>query len=149
MSAITDLNQLLIHMEPSLQDNEFVFCTFPDKRYGAYSELEPLCAFQEKEGLTLILPRSQADLLGISYDGSYRAITLQVYSSLQTVGLTAAVAAKLTAHNISANVVAAYHHDHIFVPTAQATHAVEALRDLAAESLAQAMLVEQNLNRTI
>jgi hypothetical protein len=91
MSAITNLNQLLIHMEPSLQDNEFVFCTFPGKRYGAYSELEPLCAFQEKEGLTLILPRSQADILGISYDGSYRVITLQVYSSLQTVGLTAAV----------------------------------------------------------
>lgn len=142
MSAITDLTQLLIHMEPCLQDDEFVFCTFPDKRYGAYCELEPLCAFQEKEGLTLILPRSQADRVGISYDGSYRAITLQVHSSLEAVGLTAAVAAKLTANNISANFVAAYHHDHIFVSTAQAKQAVQALRDLSAESVKRTEVVE-------
>jgi hypothetical protein len=137
MSAITNLKQLLIHMAPEFQPAaEFVFCTFPDQKYGAYAELEPLCAYQEnqeKEGLTLILPRTQADRAGISYDGSYRAITLQVHSSLEAVGLTAAVAAKLTAHNISANVVAAYHHDHIFVSTAQAEQAVQALRDLSAE----------------
>lgn len=135
MSAITNLKQLLTHMEPELRSTaEFVFCTFRDKKYGAYAELEPLCAFQEKEGLTLILPRAQADRAGISYDGSYLIITLQVHSSLEAVGLTAAVAAKLTDHNISANIVAAYHHDHIFVATAQAEQAVQALRELSAES---------------
>jgi hypothetical protein len=45
---------------------------------------------------------------------------LTVHSSLEAVGLTAAVARKLALHGISANVVAAYYHDHIFVQTKKA-----------------------------
>ena len=131
MSVITDLEQLLTHMEPELQGGEYVFCTFADKKYGDFAELDPLCAYREAEGLTLILSKDAADQVQMSYDGTYRAITLQVHSSLEAVGLTAAVAAKLTAHNISANVVAAYYHDHVFVPSGRATEALQALQDLS------------------
>jgi hypothetical protein len=54
-------------------------------------------------------------------------ITLNVHSSLEAIGLTAAVAGRLALHGISANVVAAYYHDHIFVPTADAERAVVVL----------------------
>jgi hypothetical protein len=54
-------------------------------------------------------------------------ITLTVHSSLEAVGLTAAVSAKLTEHNISANVIAAYYHDHILVQSERAEDAMKAL----------------------
>jgi len=50
---------------------------------------------------------------------------------LEAVGLTAAVAAKLTTKGISANVIAAYYHDHIFVPSAKASAALVALQEFS------------------
>jgi hypothetical protein len=41
------------------------------------------------------------------------------------VGLTAAVTNKLTSYGISANVIAVYHHDHIFVQTGNAEQALK------------------------
>ena len=57
-------------------------------------------------------------------------ITLDVHSSLEAVGLTAAVSAALAEENISCNVVAAYYHDHLFVPVADAERAMETLMRL-------------------
>ena len=51
-------------------------------------------------------------------------------SSLAAVGLTAAVAAALTEVGISANVVAAFHHDHVFVPLGRAAEALTCLERL-------------------
>ena len=45
---------------------------------------------------------------------------LQVHSALDGVGLTAAVAGALAAAGIACNVIAAFHHDHLFVPAARA-----------------------------
>lgn len=56
-----------------------------------------------------------------------------MHSSLEAVGLTAAVAARLAEPGISANVVAGFFHDHVFVPWARREEAVEALWGLAAE----------------
>ena len=58
---------------------------------------------------------------------AFRRITLGVQSSLEAVGLTAAVAGALTAVGISANVVAAFHHDHVFVPAERAADAMARL----------------------
>jgi hypothetical protein len=61
-------------------------------------------------------------------------ISLDVHSSLEAVGLTAAFATALGNEGISANVIAAYYHDHIFVPTADAERAVAALKALSGGS---------------
>ena len=53
-----------------------------------------------------------------------------MYSSLETVGLTAAFSKALTEEEISCNVVAAFHHDHLFVPFEQRDKALEILRRL-------------------
>jgi hypothetical protein len=63
-----------------------------------------------------------------------RMITLTVHSSLAAVGLTAAFSARLAREGIGANVVAAFHHDHIFVPAADAERALAALKALHRES---------------
>ena len=57
----------------------------------------------------------------------FRCITLDVHSSLEAVGLTAACAQALAAGGISANVVAGYSHDHILVPAPRAQDALAAL----------------------
>jgi hypothetical protein len=48
------------------------------------------------------------------------------------VGLTAAVSAKLATKGISANVIAAYYHDHIFVQSTKAEIALSALKEFGA-----------------
>ena len=58
-------------------------------------------------------------------------ITLGVHSSLAAVGLTARVSAALAARGISANMVAAVHHDHVFVPWDRREEAMAALRGLS------------------
>ena len=131
MSAITDLDTLLGSMSPCASDGQFVFCCIADGRYGMHAELAPIASFLEQEGLTLVLPQQAAERAGLAYEGVFAMITLNVHSSLAAVGLTAAVAAELSKAGISANVLAACFHDHIFVPAARAGEALAALHALA------------------
>jgi hypothetical protein len=131
MSGETDLNKLLGSMQPVLSDSEYVFATLEKVSSVSLAELAPIGTFYEKEGLTVIVTKAKADLSGLSYDGVFQCITLNVHSSLDAVGLTAAVSTALTKQNISANVVAAYYHDHIFVPIAKASQALSCLQHLA------------------
>ena len=128
MNGETDLQKLIQGMEPSLNEGEFVFCTVNSLQHLT---LNPLCLFQEKEGTTVILSKEQADKASLPYSGIYAWITLSVHSALEAVGLTAAVSKALTDANISCNVVAAYYHDHIFVPIKDAQRAMDALVKLS------------------
>jgi uncharacterized protein len=83
--------------------------------------------------VTLILQRETAEREGVT-GPPMRMITLTVHSSLEAVGLTAALSARLAREGIGANVVAAFHHDHIFVPSADAESALTALKALQRES---------------
>ena len=129
MAGETNLEKLLASMEPSLRDGEFVFATVPGKTVPL--GLNPIGTFLEDEGVTLILPAEDAQAAGLAGSGPMRCITLAVHSSLDAVGLTAAFATELTAHGISANVVAGYYHDHIFLGADDAERAVMALRALS------------------
>lgn len=131
MTGETDIEKLLASMSPVLIHGEYVFCSFPDAQYGERSELKPFASCVEHEGLTLIIPRSRADTNQLSYDSVFRGITLRIHSSLDAVGLTAAVSVKLTEYGISANVIAGYFHDHIFVQSEYAEKAMAALGELA------------------
>jgi hypothetical protein len=134
MAAITDLAILLKTMEPSLSPVEFVYCSVPTKDFANYLALNPLCVFHEAEGTTLILPIETAKNHGLPHSAPLRCITLTVHSALEAVGLTAAFATALTREGMSANVVAGYYHDHIFVPSADAERAVAALKALSAST---------------
>lgn len=131
MAGEQDLSRLLAGLSPQLREGEYVFCTFADAGYGDYSALSPLAAFREHEGLTLVLPRAKADAAACPYEGVFACITLTVHSSLDAVGLTAAVSKVLADADIPANVIAAYHHDHVFVPAARAEQALAALAALS------------------
>ena len=130
MTGEENLEKLLSSLSPVLLDEEFVFCTFEGARYGDFPELRPIASCTEVEGLTLIVSKDCADEQGLSYDSVFRGITLSVHSSLDAVGLTAAVSTRLAEHGISANVVAGYYHDHIFVQSELAEQALAVLAEL-------------------
>ena len=82
-----------------------------------------------KEGrlTTIVLPVDAAERAGQSTDAQFAWLTLTVQSSLDAVGLTAAVSARLSAVGIPCNVLAGYHHDHVLVPVDRVDLAIDAL----------------------
>lgn len=130
MPGETDLKAILQSLSPIMLDETYVFCTVVGASYGDYAETAPIASYQENEGLTLVLTKERADIAKLGYEGLFSCISLQVHSSLESVGLTAVVAGKLAAYEISANIIAGYYHDHVFVPQAQASEAFGLLRDL-------------------
>jgi hypothetical protein len=113
MNGATGLATLLASLSPTLLETEFVFCTFANAQYGDHCNLEPIAAMTEREGLTLVILRSTADEHQLSYETVFQCLSLTVHSSLE--------------HGISANVIAGYYHDHIFVRTEHALKAIAAL----------------------
>ena len=123
-------------MSPVLIEGDFVFCTLKNSNYGDYADARPIASFTEAEGLTLVLLKDAAESFGLSYEGVFRCITLGIHSSLEAVGLTAAVAGKLAEHGIAANVIAAYFHDHIFVQSGLADQAIGILSAYSTQNIA-------------
>lgn len=152
MAGETDLKTLLKSAKPILNEGTYFFCNihltpkegekWPDKTYGAIHGLLPVsvATMRESEGLTVVVPKEKVDeyladtsLPPLEYDSSYECawITLTIHSSLEAVGLTAAFSAQLAQNNISCNVIAGFHHDHIFVGKQDAQKAMDVLSNLA------------------
>ncbi len=125
-----DLDYLLREASPVLDPEEYVFLSVA-AQYGEHADWQPIASCVEDEGLTLVIRKSIADASAQAYEGVFKRITLQVHSNLNAVGLTATFATRLTEHNISANVIAGYYHDHIFVAAQDAEQAMQALAALA------------------
>lgn len=132
MSGETDLQKLLSGMSPELRPGRYVFTVV---EAGIPPGLTPVVTVAEQEGLTLVLRLEDADAAGLAYDYVAAWITLRVHSALDAVGLTAAVAQELAAAGLSCNVVAGFHHDHLFIPYERAAEAAALLEDLAQRSV--------------
>ncbi|MFF1510261.1 ACT domain-containing protein [Streptomyces sp. NPDC058326] len=128
MNAERDLTRLLAGMRPELADGRYVFTTVTGP---APAGVAPVVTVTEPEGLTLVVRQEEADAAALGYDYVAGWITLRVHSALDAVGLTAAVASELAAAGMSCNVVAGYHHDHLFVEHARAEEALAVLVRLA------------------
>ncbi|MFZ4892896.1 ACT domain-containing protein [Plantibacter sp. Mn2098] len=126
----TDLAELLGSLRPEMRDGEYVFVSTDHDRA---SGLPALAMIAEHEGVTVVLSRQDAVAEGLDYDYPCRWITLTVHSSLHAVGLTAAFASALAEEQISCNVLAGFHHDHILVGVAAAERALATLRKLSGQ----------------
>lgn len=126
-----DLSKILKSMSPELNPGEYVFhsCNNVDE----FDNEDIICFFKEKEGVTVIISKELADQKKIPYKFIASWITLNVHSSLEAVGLTAAFSKVLAKENISANVVAGYYHDHIFVAKVDADEAMKTLSKLSGD----------------
>lgn len=125
----TDLGVLLRSMTPELLSGEWFFATVTSAE-----GVDAAATVREPEGISVVVNRAEAERLGVATVPAYRWITLRVHSSLEAVGLTAAVSVALTAHDISCNVIAGAFHDHLLVPAARADEAMRALVELSASA---------------
>lgn len=126
MERVKDGSAMIAGMTPKLVEGRFAFVTFdgdvpPELAQAAVS------IFREVEGVSLIVPSELAP-----NEPAMRMITLNVFSSLDGVGLTAAASVALAEADIACNMVAAFHHDHIFVPEDCADRALIVLKGRAA-----------------
>ncbi|NQY97954.1 MAG: ACT domain-containing protein [Henriciella sp.] len=134
--AEADLSKLLATLSVKRHDGVWRFETIPADQ-SSWVELVNLresrgiaMLFQEEEGLTVITKANQ----DTPDDNRWAWLELSVYSDLQAVGFLARVAAALSEAGIPCNAIAAYHHDHIFVPEARAEEAISAIESLRTAS---------------
>ena len=137
----TNLRQLLASASARRHDAvTYAFVTLPPSHADTPALLSALVAaavvvVKEAEGVTLVVPKASLAALpaelpvAAAYECAW--LTLEVHSALEAVGLTAAFAAELTRQGISANVVAGFYHDHLFVAEADAERAVDAINGLS------------------
>lgn len=128
------LGDMLAGLSPELDDETYLFVTAADGHVPDQVTEAAIGWFREAEGISLIVPREAALALGFADGSPMRRLTLRVYSSLDGVGLTAAVAGRLADHGIACNMVAAFHHDHVFVPANRAEEALALLQQLQREA---------------
>lgn len=127
---VRDTAAMIAGMAARRRAGAYVFAASDDPAAAALA----IGHFDEEEGRSLILPAEAARVLGLPTDQPMACLTLDVHSALDGVGLTAAVAAVLADRSIPANVVAAFRHDHVFVPEAMADRALAALAARAAQA---------------
>jgi uncharacterized protein len=124
--AEQDLAILLRTMEPVLHPEPYGYGVWA----GGVMLIEPFATVSEDEGLTIVAPLAELRAAGMRSE-PWARISLTVHSDLVAVGLTAAFASALGAEGISCNVVAGYHHDHLFVQWDRRGDAMAALRRLS------------------
>ncbi|WP_179414681.1 ACT domain-containing protein [Mucilaginibacter sp. E4BP6] len=129
MSGVTDIGIILKTMSPQINEGEYVFCTVDTLEKINIKSI--IGIFKEEEGVTVILKKKEADTLTLSYSYISAWITLNIHSSLEAFGLTAAVSVALAKENVSCNVIAAFFHDHIFVDHKQAENALAILKAIS------------------
>ncbi|MGD8605635.1 MAG: ACT domain-containing protein [Anaerolineales bacterium] len=128
-SGETRLELLLSNLQPALDSEAYVFCSLTQEQFQNLA-IQPRGTVREREGVTVILTQLQADNLDLAYEGSFACITLSVHSSLEAVGLIAAVASALAQAGIGVNPLAGYYHDHLFVPWERRGEAMTLLLEL-------------------
>lgn len=124
--AERDLTRLLRGMEPVLHDPAYGYAVWP----GGALPFAPFATMAEEEGLTVVAALEEMRQAGLASD-AWARISLTIHSDLAAVGLTAAFSAALAAEGIGCNVVAGFHHDHLFVPWDRRGDAMAALERLA------------------
>jgi uncharacterized protein len=132
VSGEKDQVRLQQMMAPDLRPETYVYCTFQDHRLPG--DLSPICTFRETEGLTAIVERSQAIQAKVPYIFEAKLITLTVHSSLEAIGFLAMISSALAKAGIPCNAVAAFHHDHLFIPVERADDAFSLLNALSHSS---------------
>jgi uncharacterized protein len=125
----TDLQRLLAGLAPELAEHPRMIRS---QAANAPTPADAIMTFRENEGTTVIVPAAIITTTEHRQtEPLWAQITLRIHSSLEAVGMMAAIAAALTARNIPCNAVSAYYHDHLFVPWARRDDACLALRELA------------------
>lgn len=123
----TNLSKMLATLRVERRPGIYAYVQFEDRP----TDLDGVAALvEETEATTIVAPLEIAKIRGWEVVFEAAWLTLEVHSSLEAIGLTAAVAAALGANGIPCNILAGTFHDHILVPATAADRAVVALEAL-------------------
>ena len=128
MSGIADLKETLSSIKVSCDGIEYGFASIENN--ADIDRNKVLATFQENGRVALIASAEYLSAQKIEQEGPYAKLTIDIHTSLELVGLTAVLATKLADNGISANVVAAFYHDHVFVPYERKDEAVRLIESL-------------------
>lgn len=130
-----NLSTLLATMEPTLDPKTYVFITTTQVLHSLpLATLQPTLIAHEAEGTTIVTTADLATSHGLEGVFPCKRISLTVHSSLEAVGLIAAITNRLKDDRISTNVVSGYYHDHIYVPVERAEDAMHVLEEMIEEA---------------
>jgi hypothetical protein len=129
-NLVRERQAMLAGMTPVLKDGTYFFCSTNDAAIAAATATCSLATFREDEGTALVLNEPDATKHGFDLSMPMCRIVLEVFSALDGVGLTAAVATALADEGIPCNMIAAYHHDNVFVPKPMGRRAISALKEV-------------------
>lgn len=122
----TDLQRLLAGLAP-----ELAACPRAIRSQAADASVPAgtIMLFREEEGVTTVVEVDES-----TDEPLWAQITLRIHSSLEAVGMMAAIATALAARDIPCNAVSAYYHDHLFVPWPRREDAIAALQALTGDT---------------
>lgn len=123
----TDLQRLLGGLAPELAERPRAIRS---QAADVAVPAEAIMSFRENEGITTIVAVDEHAVDASADEPLWAQITLRIHSSLEAVGMMAAIAAALTARDIPCNAVSAYYHDHLFVPWQRRDDTLAALQAL-------------------
>ncbi len=126
---------MIAGMTPVLRGDTYVFISTNNPVQIAALAPRSIATFKEEEGMSMLVTLQQAKNANFSTDQPMRCITLNVYSALDGIGLTAAVSTALAENSIPCNMVAAYNHDHVFVPSDLCDRAMQVLTALQKQTV--------------
>ncbi len=129
MSGETDLKTILSSLTVERREQHVTMVSL-DTAIAIGPGIEAVIS--EAEGTTVVATIDEARRRGWAIEFEAAWLTIGVHSSLEAVGLTAAMADVLTRRGIPCNVIAGYFHDHLLIPVDRADEAVSALESLAA-----------------
>ena len=124
----TDLAAMLASLSVRRRPGVFTYVAVAVPTQGLLAAAHAMVV--EGELTTLVVPTESAHRAGLPVVLEFAWLTLSVQSSLEAVGLTAAVSARLAEQDIACNVLAGYHHDHLLVPSDRADEAIAVLQRL-------------------
>ncbi len=122
----TDLQRLLAGLAPELASRPR---TIRSQAADASVPAGTIMLFREEEGVTTVVEVDES-----TDEPLWAQITLRIHSSLEAVGMMAAIATALAARDIPCNAVSAYYHDHLFVPWSRRDDAIAALQALSGDT---------------
>lgn len=127
----TDLRRLLGGLAPELAERPRAIRS---QAVDVSVPADAIMSFREHEGITTIVVVDEPAVDAPADEPLWAQITLRIHSSLEAVGMMAAIAAALTARDIPCNAVSAYYHDHLFVPWPRRDDTLAALRELTGDT---------------
>ncbi len=122
----TDLQRLLTGLAPELAARPRAIRS---QAADASVPAGTIMLFREEEGVTTVVEVDES-----TDEPLWAQITLRIHSSLEAVGMMAAIATALAARDIPCNAVSAYYHDHLFVPWPRRDDAIAALQALTGDT---------------